>query len=138
MSASQSRKLVRAYYQAFNKGDAEGMLACLADDVAHHVNQGGIRNGKAKFREFNGHMSRCYKEKLKDIVIMVGRAGKRVAAEFVVHGKYLATDEGLPPAKGQKYVLPGATFFEIADGKITRVTTYYNMKDWMQQVAGGG
>lgn len=137
MSAAATRKLVRTYYQAFNKGDAEAMIDCLAEDVAHHVNQGGVRIGKAKFREFCAHMNRCYKEKLKDIVIMVGRAGKRAAAEFMVHGKYLATDEGLPPAKGQKYALPGATFFEIQDGKISRITTYYNMKDWTRQVSGG-
>lgn len=136
MSAADSRKLVRTYYQAFNKGDIEGMLACLADDVAHDVNQGGTRKGKALFREFCAHMSRCYKEKLKDMVIMVGKGGKRAAAEFTVQGKYLATDEGLPPAKGQRYELPAGAFLEIEDGRITRVTTYYNLKDWMQQVTG--
>jgi len=54
----------------------------------------------------------------------------------VVHGKYIATGEGLPPAKGQTYVLPAGTFFEIDDGLITRVTTYYNLKDWTAQVVG--
>lgn len=135
MSAAETRKLVRAYYQAFNKGDAEGMLACLAADVEHHVNQGGIRKGKALFRQFGEHMTRCYKETLKDLVIMVGKGGKKASAEFVVHGTYTGTDEGLPKAKGQKYVLPAGTFFDVADGRITRVTTYYNMKDWLQQVA---
>ena len=41
-------------------------------------------------------MARCYKERLSDIVIMASRDGRRAAAEFIVHGKYLATDEGLP------------------------------------------
>jgi len=136
MSAADTRKLIRAYYQAFNKADTGAMHELLADDVEHRVNQGGIRRGKAPFAEFSTHMTRCYKEKLKDMVIMVGKGGAKAAAEFTVHGKYIATDEGLPAAKGQAYVLPAGAFFDVADGKITRVTTYYNLKDWLAQVTG--
>ena len=32
--------LIRRYYAAFNVGDTAGMLACLADDVRHDLNQG--------------------------------------------------------------------------------------------------
>ncbi len=127
-------ELVEAYYAAFNRRDAEGMLACLADDVAHHVNQGGIRQGKDLFRDFLAHMDRCYDERLEDIVVMASPDGTRAAAEFTVHGRYKATDEGLPPATGQTYVLPAGTFFDIRDGRIARVTTYYNLADWTAQV----
>jgi hypothetical protein len=34
-------------------------------------------------------------------------------------------------------VLPAGAFFELADGRITRVTTYYNLADWTTQVVGG-
>jgi steroid delta-isomerase-like uncharacterized protein len=63
--------------------------------------------------------------------------GTRGAAEFVVHGQYLKTDPGLPEAKGQRYVLPAGGFFSLKDGKITRVSTYYNMNDWIRQVSNG-
>ena len=56
------------------------------------------------------------------------------AAEFMVHGEYLETDPGLPDAKGQSYVLPAGGFFEIRDGLICRITTFYNLNDWIQQV----
>ena len=128
--------LIKRYYEAFNKGDAEGMLACLADDVAHDVNQGVRRPGKEAFRVFCTHMARCYQEQLQNIVIMASADGGRAAAEFNVHGAYLETDEGLPPAKGQTYVLPAGTFFAIRDGRIARVTTYYNLTDWLMQVTG--
>jgi steroid delta-isomerase-like uncharacterized protein len=133
-----SQSLIRSYYAAFNRGDTEGMLACLADDVVHDVNQGVRRTGKAAFRAFCAHMSRCYREKLQDIVIMVSDDGARAAAEFNVHGAYLETDEGLPPATGQTYALPAGTFFAIRDGRIARVTTYYNLTDWLMQVSGEG
>jgi steroid delta-isomerase-like uncharacterized protein len=80
-------------------------------------------------------MNRCYKEHLTDIVVMQNEAGNRVAAEFIVNGTYLATDAGLPEARGQTYVLPAGSFFSVEDGKITRVVTYYNLADWIAQVS---
>ena len=130
-----SRETIDAYYAAFNAGDTEGMIACLTPDVAHHVNEGGIRVGTDKFRDFCAHMSRCYRERLTDIVVMISQDGTRAAAEFTVNGAYLATDEGLPEAKGQKYVLPAGTFFSLEGGKISRVVTYYNLADWTAQVS---
>lgn len=135
MTADATIALVTRYYDAFNKGDSKAMLACLSDDVAHHVNEGGIRNGKAAFAEFNAHMTRCYHETLTDMVIMAAADGTRAAAEFTVNGTYLASDEGLPPANGQTYRLPGGTFMAVKDGLITRVTTYYNLADWIAQVS---
>jgi steroid delta-isomerase-like uncharacterized protein len=126
--------LIARYYAAFNAGDWEGMLACLTDDVAHDINQGGRHTGKQAFRAFLAHMERCYRERLEDIVVMA--SGDRAAAEFVVHGEYLSTDEGLPPATGQRYVLPAGAFFEVRDGLIARVTVYYNLPDWTRQVEG--
>ncbi len=126
---------IRTYFDAFNAGDTAGMLACLADDVAHHVNEGKVRRGKAAFAEFCEHMSRCYAENLTDMVIFTSPDGTRAAAEFIVNGTYLATDPGLPAAHGQTYRLPAGSFFSLADGKITRVVTYYNLADWVAQVS---
>jgi steroid delta-isomerase-like uncharacterized protein len=132
----ETAALIRSYYEAFNSGDSEGMLAHLADDVIHDVNQGERRTGKDKFRAFNARMTHHYRERLENIAVMVSKDGTRAAAEFNVHGEYLATDSGLPEAKGQTYVLPAGTFFAIRDGKIARVTTYYNLTDWIAQVSG--
>ena len=52
-----------------------------------------------------------------------------------MNGEYLATDEGLPEAKGQTYKLPAGAFFELRDGKVSRVTNYYDLNDWIAQVA---
>ncbi|AGT10142.1 ketosteroid isomerase-related protein [Paracoccus aminophilus] len=131
-----SKALITAYYDAFNAGRTDDMLAMMHDDVEHHVNEGGIRKGKELFREFNKHMTTSYKELLTDIVVFANEAGDRAAAEFVVNGTYLKTDEGLPPATCQTYRLPAGTFFTLRDGKIARVTTYYNLADWTQQVVG--
>lgn len=131
-----SSEVIEAYYDAFNRGDREAMLVLLTEDVAHDVNQGGREIGKAAFRAFLARMDRCYRERLVDITVMVSADGRHAAAEFVVEGSYLATDQGLPPARGQTYRLPAGTFFALAQGRIARVTTYYNLADWTAQVAG--
>ncbi len=130
-----TRDLIQAYYDAFNAGDARAMLALVTDDVEHHVNQGDVRRGKALFAEFCAHMGVSYRETLTDIVIFVSDDGARAAAEFIVNGEYLQTDPGLPEARGQRYVLPAGTFFALRGGKIARVTTYYNLQDWIAQVS---
>jgi steroid delta-isomerase-like uncharacterized protein len=130
-----ARGLVGRYYAAFNAGDVEAMLACLSDDVAHHVNEGAVRVGKDAFAAFCGHMTRCYREILTDIVVMATTDGTRAAAEFTVNGTYLETDEGLPEARGQTYVLPAGGFFSVEGGRITRIVTYYNLADWVRQVS---
>jgi steroid delta-isomerase-like uncharacterized protein len=130
-----TRNLIARYYTAFNAGDAEGMLDCVSDDVEHRVNEGGIRRGKALFAEFCSHMGVSYREELRDMVIFASEDGTRAAAEFVVHGSYLTTDPGLPEARGQTYILPAGAFFDVADGRITRVTTFYNLADWIAQVS---
>lgn len=128
-------KTVEAYFAAFNAGDTKGMLACLADDVAHHVNEGQVRRGKALFAEFCAHMSRCYQEELTDMVVFEAEGGTRAAAEYIVNGTYLATDSGLPEANGQSYRLPAGSFFSLEGDKISRVVTYYNLADWVAQVS---
>lgn len=127
--------VIQRYFDAFNAGDVDGMLACLANDVAHHVNEGQVRRGKEAFAEFCAHMNRCYAEKLTDMVVFATPDGTRAAAEYIVNGTYLATDEGLPEAQGQTYRLPAGSFFDVAEGRITRVTTYYNLADWLRQVS---
>ncbi|WP_408592994.1 ketosteroid isomerase-related protein [Paracoccus marcusii] len=129
-----AKALIAAYYDAFNAGRTDDMLALLHDDVEHHVNEGKIRRGRALFAAFNAHMTESYRENLTDMVIMANEAGDRAAAEFVVNGTYLKTDPGLPEARGQTYRLPAGAFFTIRDGRIARVTTYYNLADWMAQV----
>ena len=135
MHRAATLALLERYYAAFNAGDWQGMLDCLADDVAHDTNQGSRQSGKAAFTAFLAHMERCYKERLEDVVLMASDDGTRAAAEFDVHGAYIATDEGLPEATGQTYVLPAGAFIGVADGRIVRLTMYYNLADWTAQVA---
>lgn len=127
---------VQNYYDAFNRKDWAKMLNLVHPDVRHDSNQGSTRIGKELFAQFVQHMNDCYDETLTDLVLMAEPTGSRVACEFVVNGVYKQTDGDLPPATGQTYVLPAGSFLEIADGLITRITTYYNLPLWESLVLG--
>lgn len=129
-----TEQLIQKYYDAFNQGDMQTFLDLLDDNVIHDINQGGRQTGKETFKKFMDHMNHCYKENIRNLVIMTNSTGAHAATEFIVDGTYLATDKGLPEAKNQKYSLPAGGFFEIKNNKITRITTYYNLQDWLKQV----
>jgi hypothetical protein len=66
----RATELVLAYYAAFNRGDWAGMQALLAEDVLHDLNQGRRETGKPAFAAFQQRMERCYREQLRDVVVM--------------------------------------------------------------------
>jgi len=126
--------LIERYYAAFNANDGAGMLALLSDDVIHDINQGAREVGRDAFGRFLKRMDAHYEERVADLVVMTSAEGSRAAAEFRILGRYLRTDEGLPEARGQTYDLPVGAFFAVAHGRITRVSNYYNLQDWIAQV----
>jgi steroid delta-isomerase-like uncharacterized protein len=127
--------LIRRYYAAFNAGDMATFESLLTDAVIHDINQGQREVGKPAFRQFMQRMNGAYKEHLTDMSVLANAEGTRASAEFVVNGDYLRSDEGLPPAHGQKYVLPAGAFFDVRGGKVARITNYYNLQDWIAQVS---
>lgn len=129
-----AQALISTYYASFNGCDRQAFLNSLTADVVHDLNQGPREIGKTAFAAFLARMDRCYREQIRDIRISAAVDGTHAAAEYVVHGTYLSQDEGLPPATGQTYVLPGGAFFDVRAGKIARVTNCYNLNEWLRQV----
>lgn len=128
----ETTALIQAYFDAFNRDDLEGQLATLSEDVVHDINEGPREIGIDAYRAFKGRMDARYRERIEDLVIMEN--GHRGAAEFTVRGEYVGTDEGLPEATGQTYTIPAAVFVEVKAGKITRMTSYYNLKGWIAAI----
>jgi steroid delta-isomerase-like uncharacterized protein len=129
-----TEQIIRAYYHAFNAAAWQDFFALLDDAVEHDINQGEREVGKPAFRRFMSRMNACYRETITDLRVMVDESGGHAAAEFVVAGEYLASDAELPPARGQRYQLAGGAFFQLAGGRIRRVTNYYNLREWLRQI----
>ena len=128
------KSLITSYYAAFNSGDREALLDMLDENVVHEINEGSVETGKEAFRGFLHRMDQSYKETVEDLVVFTSDHADRAAAEFFIRGEYLATDDGLPPARGQTYHLRVGAFFEAKEGKISRVTNYYNLQAWLGMV----
>jgi steroid delta-isomerase-like uncharacterized protein len=128
------KDLVQRYYDTFNSGDREALLEILSADVAHEINEGTPEVGREAFRAFLNRMDRCYQEQVEDLVVFTSETPNRAAAEFYIRGKYVGTDEGLPEATGKTYHLRIGAFFEVRNGRITRITNYYNLADWLRMV----
>lgn len=131
----RATELVLAYCTAFNRGDRPAMLALLTDDVARDLNRGARESGREAFTAFMQRMDACHSQQLREVVVMVSPDGARAAAEYLVHGTYHHSDEGMPPATGQRYVLPGGAFFEIRGDRIARVSNIYDLHDWIARLS---
>ena len=128
-------KLVEAYYNAINQKNMDLLYSLLANNVIHDINQGDTEQGLNKFKAFMEAGNNSFDEKLNNIVIMTSQDGTYAAARWIDHGIYYKTEPGLGvDAKNQHYTLTGGHFFEIRNGKIDRVTTYYNATDFMRQI----
>ncbi len=127
--------LLDQYYRAFNRSDADAMLALLTDDVLHEPSQVAVRSGKQAFADFLAHKNRCYRGKISDPVFLVDEDIRRGAAEFTLEGIYLESDRDLPPASRQSYRLRVGAFFEFRSGRIARVSNHNNLADWVAQVS---
>ncbi len=134
MTREATEKLIKHYYRAFNDKKFNEMMACLSDDVIHDTNQGERSVGRDVFVSFMKDMDAYYDERLDNFSILASENGERASAEFICNGIYKKSSTGLPAARGQKYVLPVGCFFEVKNGKISRVTNYYNLQDWLKQV----
>ena len=130
-----SLEIVKQYYTSFNQKNWDGMLSLLHPKVRHEANQGDVRIGIDKFTEFLQKMDESYEETLTEMIFFTEPSDSRVAVEFVVNGIYKKEEEGLPKANGQTYVLPAAAFLEVKEGKISRVTTYYNLPLWIELIS---
>ncbi|CAN5847388.1 ketosteroid isomerase-related protein [soil metagenome] len=134
LSREETVTLISRYYDIFNQGDREAFLTLLDEQVQHDINQGGAEVGLEAFRTFLQRMDRCYREQVEELQVFASETGDRAAAEFYINGTYLTTDDGLPPATGQKYRLRVGAFFEISRGKVSRVTNYYNLGEWLRLI----
>jgi len=130
----KAKELITAYYSALNRRDAEALLSLLSEEIIHDINQGTREFGKHAFRDFLGAMDNHFSNSVSDLTVMVSENGLRASAEFTSEGTYKRTRSGLPPARGQPYRIRAGAFFEIANGKLTRITNCYNLPEWIAQL----
>jgi steroid delta-isomerase-like uncharacterized protein len=135
MSRQATEALIKAYVDAANKNDNAAILALMHEDVAFDVSQSKREFGTGNLQLLLASKAAHIKEQLADAVIMSSEDGSHGAAEFTWKGSYIATIEGFPPANGQRFSMQAGLFFEVDDGKITRITSHRDMAEWVKQIS---
>lgn len=119
-NSSENEKLVKQYFEYFNKHDWHKMAAMYSDTAAFKdpsLGQGVVKQTKAQIIKKYGELSQLFPD-VKDEVISVYPSGdKHVIVEFLSTGT--APDSS-------KFELPICTIFKIENGLITQDFTYFD------------
>lgn len=133
--AEQSQTIIENYYDAFNNKDWDRFFSLVDEHVRHDIANGPREVGKAAFKAYMDHRNECYDEQIENIEMEISPEGDEAEVEFDILGTYVKTDGNLPPASGQKYRLSGGAFFTVKGGKVTRLSNFFDPRDWNAQVS---
>jgi ketosteroid isomerase-like protein len=125
-STHPNAELIRRFYDAFSKRDAEGMAACYADD---------IHFGDAAFPDLRGtnasDMWRMLCESGKDLRVEASEIDAddtKGSARWVAHYTFSAT--------GKKVVNDIRAQFTFRDGRIATHKDSFDFATWARQALG--
>ena len=132
--ATDVEKMMNDYLAAWNAHDVEKILSFFTDDCVYDCTPiGKTSRGKKELKDFiNSTFTDFPDHKLETKSGF--NTGDRSAGEWVMSGTFAHSSMPGVTATGKKFSIPGATITEIRGGKISRVTNYWNMAAFMQQV----
>jgi len=113
-AGTDEERLIEAYFDAFNRHDLDGVVACLHDHVVLVSPNGDAVHGRdAANRRYASEFA-AMPDAHCDLRLVVGRAGRGVA-----ESAFSATIDGRPVRA------VGAEVIEIADGLIIEIRDYH-------------
>jgi ketosteroid isomerase-like protein len=109
-------QLIKRYFDAFNRHDLEGVVACFHDQAVLDGPSGNRRVGLAEVRRSYETEFALYPDAHCDLRVCTGNSGRGVAESYFTgtragHGKVEAV---------------GAEVMEIVDGKIKEIRDYHH------------
>ena len=125
--------LLEEWLAAFNAGDPDRLLTLFTDDGLWEEPAFGLAARGPD--EIRAHLERLFTA-APDIGYAVTSsvvAGDGAVVEWVVTGTYRADFPGLPRRR-PTLLVPGASVFEMTDGKIQRYTEYWDAYTFLVQL----
>lgn len=131
MSAEENRKIVQILYDAFNDRDFERVSSIIAPSAkVTNILTGETFEGPAGFRQYLQTWASAFPDARLEVTnIVAGEHG--AAVEFTGRGTNtgpLGTPTGEIPASGRRGEQRFCDVYKIANGKITDVQTYFDVK----------
>ena len=127
MTESESEKVVRDWFEAYNRRDIETMMSlCTEDCVAIYPTL--RRYDKKEWRQDLGVETRAFPDAEIRIVSLISQ-GDQVAAEFNWKATQKGEYRGNPP-DNQTYQFPCVLIFDTEKAKLKSVRYYWNTRLW--------
>ncbi len=127
------RKVAQAYFDAWNQHDADAVLDCFgADGTYEDPAAGEVLSGKSIGGYVRGLFA-AFPDLAFEIESLQASDEGLVAVQWSMRGTNSGSYAGLPPT-GSAVNLSGATFIEVADGKIRSVKGYFDGRSVSEQL----
>jgi steroid delta-isomerase-like uncharacterized protein len=125
-------KTARAFFEATGAHDLDALLGYWADDAVAEIVPIGVFRGKNEIREFE----RGLIASSSDLEVTVSRVvadDSRAVVEWRFRGTFDGPFQGIEP-NGKHFELRGMDILEIEDGKVQRLTAYYDGMEFARQI----
>ena len=138
--SDQIEEILRGENAAWNAHDVERIAAFYTDDCfKEDIAVGKATRGKEEMKALIGGAFRAIPD-MKIELVTLFYCGGWAATEWTMSGSYSSDYPGFPLAAGRRFLVRGASIMELRDGKISRISDYWNFTSFLQQVglkAGG-
>jgi steroid delta-isomerase-like uncharacterized protein len=101
---------------------------CIKEDVAVETSTRGKKEMKAllhrvfaAFPDLNVKLTSCF------------HSDEWAASEWIMSGTYTNQFPGMPPPTGRSFSVRGSTIMKLHNGKISRVSDYWNFLSYLRQ-----
>jgi steroid delta-isomerase-like uncharacterized protein len=102
---------------------------CIKEDIAIAKTTQGKKEMKAVI---SGAFNSIPDMNIKLVTII--NIGNMAATEWIMSGSYSNVYPGWSSATGKKFSVRGATIMELRNGKISRISDYWNFASFSQQI----
>ena len=127
-------KMLRDENAAWNAHDVDRIATFYTDDcVKEDIAIGRATRGKDKMKALISGAFTAMPDLRIELVTLFD-CGDWAATEWIMSGGYSKDFPGMPRATGRRFSVRGATVMELRDGKISRISDYWNFASLLQQV----
>lgn len=133
MTEADIREMNDLAFAAFNARDWDNLLALVHPECILEVGSHARRTGSTGAREIIAYYEQFYEMRFISYRHFI--SGHRTSTEAMMRVRYVATEPGLPKARGQVCDVPFACFGEVRGGRYTRIRMIFSFVEWINIVS---
>ena len=132
--SDQIDTMLREENAAWNAHNVERIAAFYTDDCfKEDIAVGRATRGKEEMKALIGGAFTAIPDMKIELVTLFYRGGW-AATEWIMSGSYSSDYPGFPVAAGRHFSVRGASVMELRNGKISRISDYWNFASFLNQV----